>query len=64
MQGGGNIGRDVEIPGDAIEFAHHALDQIPTEQMRSSRVFTAQVELPADATASQRFLAWTGRNPR
>ncbi len=59
-----SIGRDVEIPGDAIEFAHQALDQIPTEQMRSSRVFAAQAELPADATASQRFLAWTGRDPR
>ena len=58
-----SIGRDVEIPGEAIEFAHHALGQIPAEQMRSPRVFGLQVELPADGTASQRFLAWTGRDP-
>lgn len=52
-----SIGRDLEIPGEAIEFVHHALDRIPAEQMRSSRVFGVQVVLPADATASQRFLA-------
>lgn len=56
--------RDVEIPGEAIEFAHRALDQVPAEQMRSPSVFGAQVELPAGASASQRFIAWTGRDPR
>ncbi|MEO6885005.1 MAG: hypothetical protein ABI232_01780 [Jatrophihabitantaceae bacterium] len=58
------IGRNAEIPGDAIEFAHRALDPIPAEQMRSSRIFGAQIELPAGCTDTQRFLAWTGRDPR
>jgi uncharacterized protein (TIGR03086 family) len=55
-----SIGRDVEIPYEVIEFAHQALERIPAEQLRSSQVFGAEVELPADATATQRFVAWTG----
>ncbi len=58
-----SIGRDVEIPDEAIEFAHQALDRIPAAQMRSSRVFGAEVEPPPDGTATQRFIAWSGRDP-
>lgn len=53
----------IEIPGDAIDFAHGVLDPIPTEQLRSVTVFGSTVTVPADATESDRFLAWTGRNP-
>jgi uncharacterized protein (TIGR03086 family) len=59
-----SIGRDVEIPYAAIEFAHQALDQIAAEQVRSPRVFAAEVRPTPDATATQRFVAWTGRDPR
>lgn len=45
--------RDVEIPEEAIEFTHRALDGFPPEQVRSPRVFGAAVELPADPTAGQ-----------
>jgi len=56
-------GRDVEVPEEAIEFTHRALDGFPPEQVRSLRVFGAAVEVPADTTATQQFIAWTGRDP-
>ncbi len=58
-----SAGRDVEIPDDAIEFAHRALDVAPAEQLRNERVFKAAVDVPANATATENFIAWTGRNP-
>lgn len=60
---GRGAGIDVEIPTEAIEFAHAVIDPIPDEQKRSPHVFAEQVTPPADATASQSFLAWTGRDP-
>jgi len=59
-----SAGRDVEIPDDAIAFAHQVLDPMPTERMRSPAVFAPEVELPTGATATQRFIAWSGRDPR
>lgn len=57
------VGVDVDVPTAAMEFAHAVIDPIPDEQKRSSRVFAEQVSPPADATPSQSFLAWTGRDP-
>jgi trehalose 6-phosphate phosphatase len=58
-------GLPVTIPDDAIEFAHHYLDSVPTERMRGDGgAFGAEVEAPADATPTERFIAWTGRAPR
>ncbi len=57
------LGIAIEIPDTAIEFAHGVLDPVPTEQLRSARVFGSAVTAPGDATESDRFLAWTGRNP-
>lgn len=54
---------DVEIPTEAIDFAHSFLDPIPDEQKRSPRVFAQQIPVPAGATTSQSFIAWTGRDP-
>lgn len=59
-----SIGGDVEIPAAAIEFAHQVLDPVPAEQLRGAQVFGAEVEPPAQATATQRFIGWTGRDPR
>lgn len=52
------------IPQEVIEFAHHYTAEVPPERLRGGRVFDAEVEPPADATESERFLAWTGRHPR
>jgi hypothetical protein len=53
---------DVEIADDAIEFAHDALDGIPPDRLRSPGVFAAEVAPPPGATASEAFVAWTGRD--
>ena len=56
-------GIDLVIPAEAIEFAHAVIDPVPAERVRNSRVFAAERPAPADATASEAFLAWTGRDP-
>jgi uncharacterized protein (TIGR03086 family) len=57
-------GVPVVIPDDAIEFAHHYLDSIPPERMRGEGgAFGPEAEAPADATPTERFIAWTGRTP-
>jgi uncharacterized protein (TIGR03086 family) len=58
------VGVDVEVPVEAIEFARGVIDPIPAEQVRSPRVFAAEVAPLPDATPTQRFIAWTGRDPR
>lgn len=58
-----SAGFDLAIPDEAIEFAHAVIDPIPPEQVRNSRVFAAEKPAPADATGSEVFLAWTGRDP-
>ena len=60
---GRGAGIDVVVPTEAMEFAHSVIDPIPDEQKRSPRVFAEQVPPPADATPSQSFLAWAGRDP-
>lgn len=58
-------GIDVEVPDDVIEFAHGYLDPIPAEMMRGPKgAFGPEADAPADASASEAFLAWTGRPPR
>jgi uncharacterized protein (TIGR03086 family) len=59
-----SVHRDLEIPAEVIEFAHVMFDPIPSEQMRSPRVFADAVAAPPDATRSESFIAWTGRDPR
>jgi uncharacterized protein (TIGR03086 family) len=54
----------VEIPAELIGFAHEIMEPIRDEQLRSAEVFAQPVNPPGDATQSERFIAWTGRNPR
>ncbi len=56
-------GRRVDVPIEAIEFAHAVLGSLPEQMVRSERVFGSAVELPADASRSDVFIAWTGRDP-
>jgi uncharacterized protein (TIGR03086 family) len=58
-------GIDVEIPDEVIEFAHEAIDPIPDEMVRGANgSFGPEVDVPAGATPTARFMAWTGRDPR
>ncbi|MGD9793100.1 MAG: TIGR03086 family metal-binding protein [Acidimicrobiia bacterium] len=57
-------GGDVEIPAEAIEFAHRVFDNVPPEMMRSPKVFATAIDIGPEASASDAFLAWTGRDPR
>jgi len=59
-----SVEADVDIPLEAIEFAYAVMSPIPPEQVRSPRVFSAQVAVPPHATPTQAFIAWTGRDPQ
>lgn len=59
-----SLGRDVVIPPEVIEFAHDVFRPIPSHQMRSPRVFADVLAAPPDATPTEAFIAWTGRDPR
>jgi hypothetical protein len=52
----------IEIPGSVIGYAHDHLDQVPEEIIRGeNRAFAPKAQAPADATPTEEFLAWTGR---
>ena len=52
----------IEIPGTVIAYAHDHLDQVPEEIIRGeNRAFAPKAQAPADATPTEEFLAWTGR---
>ena len=55
-------GIEVEIPAEAMEFAHRVIDPIPDQHKRSPRVFGPVVDVPADASEQVQFLAWAGRD--
>ena len=52
-----------EVAPEAAAFAHEVIDPMG-EQSRQAGVFGPQVALDGDASDSDRFLAWTGRDPR
>ncbi len=55
----------VEIPADVIEYAHGYIDPLPDGMVRGdNRAFAPQTPVPAGATPTERFIAWTGRRPR
>jgi len=59
-----SLGMDVVIPAEVIEFAHIVFRPIPSDQMRSPRVFADALAASPDATATEAFIAWTGPDPR
>lgn len=61
---GAAAGIAVEIPASVIDYAHAYIDPLPSEMIRgANRAFGPQVHLPASATPTERFIAWTGRRP-
>jgi uncharacterized protein (TIGR03086 family) len=56
-----SVGAEVEIPLQAMDFAHHVIDVIPEKYVRSARVFGTAIEVPRDSTPQVQFLAWAGR---
>ena len=55
----------VEVPDDVIEFSHTYIDPMPSELVRGSNgAFGPEVEPPDDASATETFVCWTGRDPR
>ena len=58
-------GIEVEIPDEVATFAHTYIDPFPEEVVRGpDGSFGPEVEVGANATSTERFLAWTGRDPR
>jgi uncharacterized protein (TIGR03086 family) len=61
---GAAAGIAVEIPAGVIDFAHDYIDPLPDDMIRGDdRAFGPQIHLPASATPTERFIAWTGRRP-
>jgi uncharacterized protein (TIGR03086 family) len=61
---GAAAGIAVEIPADVIDYAHAYIDPLPGEMLRgANRAFGPQIRVPASATPTERFIAWTGRRP-
>lgn len=59
---GATIGIDVEIPADVIDYAHTYLDPLAEDMVRGeNRAFGPPTPVPAGATPTDRFIAWTGR---
>jgi hypothetical protein len=59
-----DLGAAVEIPADVIGFAHAYIDPLPDDMVRGEdRAFGPPIPVPADATPTDRFIAWTGRRP-
>src|SRR6266567_34668 len=54
----------VEIPAGVVDFAHSYIDPLPDELIRGdNRAFGPLIKVPASATPTERFIAWTGRRP-
>jgi uncharacterized protein (TIGR03086 family) len=56
-----SVGADVGIPEQAMDFAHHVIDAIPEQHVRSPKVFAAAIDVSPEASPQVRFLAWAGR---
>lgn len=55
--------QDAEIPDEAIECAYATLGRVTAKQLRNPQVFADELPAPANATPTQRFIAFSGRNP-
>jgi uncharacterized protein (TIGR03086 family) len=59
---GAAAGIDVEIPAGVMDYARTYIDPLPDDVVRGEgRAFGPQTPVPAGATPTERFIAWTGR---
>ncbi|MEZ5322132.1 MAG: TIGR03086 family metal-binding protein [Microthrixaceae bacterium] len=61
---GKDEGIDLTIPVEVVALSERSLGRFPEDVVRSMGVFGPRVELAEDASSSDRFLAFTGRDPR
>lgn len=57
------IGASVTLPDDAVQAVQMGVSQIPEQMLRSPNMFGPEVEVPADASAQDKLLGFTGRRP-
>ncbi len=57
-------GRPVTIPDEAVAFTRAMFEHIPDEVARRPGVFADRIEPPAGASATDRLIAFTGRDPK
>lgn len=57
------IGVNVELPAAAVDAVHMGVSQMPEEMMRSPQVFGPEISVPDDASAQDKLLGFTGRQP-
>jgi uncharacterized protein (TIGR03086 family) len=64
---GAPAGIAVEVPEEVIAFSHGYIDPLPAELVRGTAdapgAFGPEVAVGVDATPTEAFLAWTGRDP-
>lgn len=54
---------DEDLPTEVVEAVQLGLDRVPAEMMRAPNMFGPAVEVPADAGAQDKLLAYAGRQP-
>lgn len=57
------IGADDTLPAAAVEAVQMGLERAPAEMIRNPGVFGPIVEVPADASAQDKLIAFVGRQP-
>lgn len=58
------LAANLEFPAALLEWMEDYRDRADEHAIRRPGIFRLPVEPPADATRSERFAAWTGREPR
>lgn len=57
------IGVDVTFPAEAVEAVQMGISQMPEAMLRQPNVFGPEVEVGDDASAQDKLLGFTGRQP-
>jgi uncharacterized protein (TIGR03086 family) len=57
------IGADETLPIEAVEAVQMGLSRFPPEMLRSPNMFGPEVEVADDASAQDKLLGFTGRQP-
>jgi hypothetical protein len=58
------LAANLQFPADLLQWMEEYRDRANEASIRRPTVFASAVEPPADATRSERFAAWTGRETR